>query len=100
MIGLVCHMSEIPKREVDFEGKVLIFDWAFTLPLSDFHHESTPHLLLDTKSVYIIHFVLVGDWFVQETTNTVGKGCDADVSHHLFGRALCDVPKDSCKGDT
>ena len=30
-------MSEIPKKEVDFEGKVFIFHGAFTLPLlSDF----------------------------------------------------------------
>ena len=34
-----------------------------------FHHESTPHLLLETNSVYIIHFVLVGDWFVQQSAN-------------------------------
>ena len=34
-----------------------------------FHHESTPHLLLDTNSVYIIDHLLVGDWFVQQSAN-------------------------------
>ena len=34
-----------------------------------FHHESTPHLLLDTNSVYIIDYVLVVDWFVQQSAN-------------------------------
>ena len=28
-------MSEIPKKGLDFEGKVFIFQWAFILPLSN-----------------------------------------------------------------
>ena len=44
-----------------------------------FHHESTPHLLLDTNSVYIIQFWLVGDWFVQQTPNKPQKQWERDV---------------------
>ena len=71
-------------KRYDAFGPLLLSPSNVVTPV--FHHESTPHLLLDTNSVYMIHFVLVGDWFVHQTANKLQTQWEKDVSHH-------DVPK-------
>ena len=60
------YFGQVPKCHDAFRPPFLC---SSNLVTPVFHHESTSHLLLDTNSVYIIQFVLVGDWFVQQTAN-------------------------------
>ena len=104
-LSCLCGLNWLGLSAFIYFGQVIKWDDAFgplflcpsNVVTPVFRHESTPHLLLDTNSVYIIHFMLVGELVCstdcKQTRNTVGKGCDADVSCHPFGRALFDVPK-------
>ena len=76
--------SNQPSYEATDVGSWSYMDWALFLCPSNvvtpvFHHESTPHLLLDTNSVCIIQFLLVGDWFVQQTPNKPQTQWERDV---------------------
>ena len=70
------YFGQVTKR-YDAFGPLFLCPSNVVTPVFD--HECTPHLLLDTNSVYTIQFLLVGDWFVQQTPNKPQTQWERDV---------------------